>query len=70
MNNEKRPPGRNPLKKRYCEFCTFVCGHVGEAPPHTRTGAGHHSSVHNNKSNNNIYINRIEGGSVPRGGIA
>ena len=69
MNNKIPTAPAKPLKSGFCRFCYFVRGHEGEALPHTRMGAGQHLAVHNNKNNNNIYINRIAGSCVTAGGI-
>jgi hypothetical protein len=69
MNNKIPTTPAKPLKSGFCEFCYFVRGHEGETSPHMRVGAGHRLAVHNNKNNNNIYINRIAGSSVTAGGI-
>ena len=61
MNNEWKAPTPKLLKTGFCGFCSFVRGHVGETPPHAYGQAGRLPSLHNNKNNNNIYINRIEG---------
>ncbi len=69
MNNKIPTPAAKLLKSGFCEFCYFVRGHEGDASLHMRVGAGQHLAVHNNKNNNNIYINRIAGSSVTAGGI-
>jgi hypothetical protein len=69
MNNKIPTTPAKPLKLGFCGFCYFVRGHEGDTSPHTRVGARQHLAVHNNKNNNNIYINRIAGSSVIAGGI-
>ncbi|PZW38713.1 hypothetical protein C8P66_1347 [Humitalea rosea] len=69
MNNKTQTVPAKPLKSGFCGFCYFVRGHEGDTSPHTRVGAGQHLAVHNNKNNNNIYINMIAGSSVTSGEI-
>jgi hypothetical protein len=69
MNNNIPTTPAKSLKLGFCGFCYFVRGHEGGALPHTRMEAGQHLAVHNNKNNNNIYINRIAGSCVTAGGI-
>ena len=69
MNNKIPTTPAKLLNSDFCEFCYFVRGHEGDTSPHTRVGARQHLAVHNNKNNNNIYINRIAGSSVTVGGI-
>jgi len=69
MNNKIPTAPAKPLKIRFCGFCYFVRGHEGKASPHTRVSAALDTLIHNHKSNNNIYINRIAGSSVTAGGI-
>jgi hypothetical protein len=70
MNNEWQAPKSKSLKIGSCGFRSFVRGHVGETSPHAYGQAGGLPPLQNNKNNNIIYINRIEGSSVPPGGIA
>ena len=69
MLNEIPAPTHNPLINRFYEFCVYVRGRRGMTPPYTCTAWGRDTPIHNNKSNNNIYIKGVEGGSVPPGGI-
>jgi hypothetical protein len=69
MNNKIPTTPAKPLKLGFCGFCYLVRGHEGDTSRHTRMGAGQHLTVHNNKNNKNIYINRIAGSSVTAGGI-
>jgi len=60
MRNVIQPPSPKSLKEGFCVFCVFVRGHRGETFPRMRMGSEKYPPVHNNKNNNNIYINEIE----------
>jgi len=69
MNNRMQTPSHKSLKTSFCWFCAFVRRHEGDTPPCTRMGLEKETSLHNNKSNNNIYINELEGCCVAGWGI-
>ena len=69
MNNEIPTAPAKPLKLGFCGFFYFGRRHEGDTPPCTRMGLEKETSPHNNKSNNNIYINELEGCCVAGWGI-
>jgi hypothetical protein len=70
MDNKIPPPPSKPLNSGFCYFCYFVRGRGRVARTHGHAGARGEPQVHNNKNNKNVYINRLEGSSVSRVGIA
>lgn len=68
MHNEMPRPTCKSLKSGFCGFCAFVRGRGGKTRCYACTGAGQDTPLHNNRNNNNIYINEIAGRSVVLGG--